>query len=285
LLPDLASESQPLAAYLAQLEEEGYASRGQDGLSVPWEDLYRLLDHPDYASSIPLLALPPLCEIRPALSSQGALSDSEFGIFLDGWRKVSGTPVNGRVERLGATVKIGAETRLLPEAGWRLLEAVQAFSRLPEGEKSRDRNFREWGRIRALARQAGARLDNFLEKTVVLTPETLRLRLHSVEDDGVQVVEVEPTFADAPDTWLPALDRGRAVLARYDLNAADGGIVHVVVEPAVRRVLEQIKRMPKRRVVGERATAFLHNPYALLGVMLAWRFPMLLQIACPHRVC
>jgi len=261
----LTSESQPLAAYLAQLEEEGYASRGQDCMSVAWTDLYRLLDHPDHASSLPLLALPPLSEFRPALSSQGALSDAEFGIFLDGWRSLRGAPVRERLERLGATVKIGTETRLLPEAGWRLLEAVHAFSRLPAGEKTRDRNFREWGRIRALARQAGARLDHFLETTVVLTPETLKLRLHQVEDDGMQIVEVEPTFADAPDTWLPALDQGRGVLARYDLNAADGGIVHVVVEPAVRRVLEQIKRMPHRRAVGERAKAFLHNPYALLG--------------------
>jgi len=261
----LAPESQALAAYLAQLEIEGFATQGPDCASILWEDLYRLLDHPDHASSLPLLALPLPCEFRPALSSQGALSDADFAIFLDGWRAVSGAPVKGCVERLGTTVRIAHETRLLSEAGWRLLEAVRAFARLPAGEKTPDRNFREWGRIRALARQAGARLDNFLEKTVVLTPETLQLRLNRVEGDGTQVVEVEPTFADAPGTWLPTLDRGRAVLARYDLNAADGGVVHVVVEPAVRRVLEQIKRMPQRRVVGAHAAAFLHNPYALLG--------------------
>ena len=261
----LAPESRLLAAYLAQLEIEGLATQGSDEVSILWEDLYRLIDHPDHASSLPLLALPSLCEFRPALSSHEALSDADFAIFLDGWKTQAGAPVQERVERLGATVKIGKETRLLPEAGWRLLEAVRAFARLPASEKTSDRNFREWGRIRALARQACARLDNFLEQTVVLTPETLQLRLHRVEDDGAQVVEVVPTFADAPDTWLPALDRGRAVLPRYDLNAANGGIVHVVVEPAVRRVLEQIKRMPQRRVVGERAKAFLHNPYALLG--------------------
>lgn len=269
----LAPASQALAAYLAQLEEEGYASRAQGCLSVAWEDLYRLLDHPDHASSLPLLALPPLCEYRPALSSNGALDDANFGIVLDGWRTRAGAPVRGSVKRVGATVRTANETRLLSEAGWRLLESVYAFARFPEGEKTRDGNFREWGRIRALARQAGARLNNFLEKTVVLTPDTLQLRLHRVEDDGVQVVEVEPTFSDAPDTWLPALDQGQAVLARYDLNAANGGIVHVVVEPAVRRILEQIKRMPKRRVLGERATAFLHNPYALLGEEAATVIP------------
>ncbi len=261
----LAPKSQALAAYLAQLEIEGFATQGQGGVNIAWEDLYRLLDHPDHASSIPVLALPPPCEFRPALSSQKALSDAEFGIFLDGWKTSAGAPVKGHVERLGATIRIGDETHLLPEAGWRLLEAVRTFARLPVGEKTPERNFRDWGRIRALARQAGARLDYFLERTVVLTPETLQLRLHRVTVAGTAVVEVEPTFEDAPDNWLPALDRGRAVLARYDLNAADGGIVHVVVEPAVQRVLEQIKRMPQRRAVGTRAEAFLHNPYALLG--------------------
>lgn len=272
--PDrLAPASQPLAAYLAQLEIEGFATKDTDRVSILWEDLYQLLDHPDHASSLPLLLLPPPCEFRPVLSSQGALDDADFAIFLDGWRTPTGVPINGHVDRLGATVRIANETRLLPQSCWRLLEAVRAFAGLPVGERTRDRNFREWGRIRALARQAGARLDNFLEKTVVLTPETLKLRLHPVEDNGKRVIEVEPTFADAPNTWLPALDRGRAVLARYDLNAADGGIVHVVVEPAVRRVLEQIKRMPQRRAVGERAKAFLHNPYALLGEEAATVIP------------
>ncbi|MBU1665452.1 MAG: restriction endonuclease [Gammaproteobacteria bacterium] len=261
----LAPASQALAAYLAQLEVEGFATRAQGGVNIAWEDLYRLLDHPDHASSIPLFALPPPCEFRPALSSQKALSDADFGIFLDGWRTPAGAPLRGRVERLGATIRIGTEARLLSEAGWRLLEAVRAFARLPVGEKTPERNFREWGRIRALARQAGARLDNFLEKTLVLTPETLQLKLHREEVAGMAVVEVKPTFADAPDNWLHALDQGDAVLARYDLNAANGGIVHVVVEPAVRRVLEQIKRMPQRRAVGAHAAAFLHNPYALLG--------------------
>lgn len=141
--------SRALAAYLAQLEEEGFASRGEGGLNIAWEDLYRLLDHPDHASSLPLLALPLPCEFRPVPSSQGALSDADFSISLDGWKAPSGAPVQGNVERVGASVRIANEPRLLTEAGWRLLEAVRAFARLPQDEKTRDRNFREWGHIRA----------------------------------------------------------------------------------------------------------------------------------------
>lgn len=270
----LARASRALAAYLAQLEEEGFATRGDGGrLYIVWADLYRLLDHPDHANSVTLLALPLPCEIRPALCSRGALSDADFAICIEGWRSPAGTAVRGAVECCGGTVRVASETRLLSESAWRLLEAVGVFSRLPPHEKTRERNFREWGRIRALAKQAGARLDNFLEETVVLTPETLKLNLHRVGSDGPPTVEVEPTFADAPDNWLPALDKGNAVLDRYDLTTANGGIVHIVVEPDVRRVLEQIKRMPQRRVVGERAKAFLHNPYALLGEEAATVIP------------
>lgn len=269
----LAPEFRPLAAYLAQLEEEGYATKGDDRLSIDWEDLYRLLGHPDHASSLFLLQLPPLSEFRPALVSKGALNDADFGIFLDGWRMPSGAPVRGQAERIGATLRVGNETRLLPEAGWRLLEAVRAFARLPVGEKTRDRNFREWGRIRALAKQAGTLLDRFLETTLVLTPEKLRLELRKVESGGVPVVEITPTFDDVPTWWLNVFDDYASVPDRYDHTQPGGGIAHVVVEPEVRRVLGQVKRMPKRRVAGVQAEAFLRNPYAVLGEEAATVIP------------
>lgn len=262
----LTPESRPLVAYLSQLEEEGYATKGEDCLSIAWEDFYRLLDHPDHASSLSLLQMPSLpSEFRPALVSRGALNDAEFGIFLDGWRTSFGAPVHEQVQRIGVTLRIGNEVFLLPEASWRLLEAVRAFARLSANEKTRDRNFREWGRIRALAKRTGAVLDHFLDTTVVLTPEKLQLELNKVEAGGVSVVEVIPTFDDAPTWWLEVFDRHASVLSRYDHTQPSGGIAHIVVEPAVQRVLGQVKRIPGRRVAGAQAEAFLRNPYAVLG--------------------
>ncbi len=261
----LVLESRPLAAYLGQLEIEGYATKGDTSLNICWEDLYRLRDHPEHASSLSLLALPSPCEYRTALVSQGALSDPDFRISLDGWQTTTGAAVSGRVERVGAVLMVGCISGLLPEAAWRLVEAVKSFARLPTEEKTSDRNFREWGRIRGLARQAGAGLDHFLANTIVLTPEKLRLGLTKAEVNGLSLVEILPIFDEAPDWWLEVFDQYANVPARYDHSQAGHGIVHIVVEPAVRRVLGQIRRMPHRRVVGAQAAAFLHNPYALLG--------------------
>jgi hypothetical protein len=51
---------------------------------------------------------------------------------------------------------------------------------------------------------------------------------------------------------------------RYDIPTRDG-IVQVLIIPEVKTILEQIKRMPGRRVAGSRAEAFITNPFAALG--------------------
>lgn len=254
-----------LSAYLAQLEEEGFATIIDGETVIAWDDLYRLLAHPDHQSSLPLLQLPEVTAFRPVLASRGALSDSDFSIFLDGWRTRDGGRITEQTTRAGGLLEVGNKRWLLPEAAWRSLESVKAYARLPVTEKTRERNFREWSRIRALAKQAGAVFDNFLDKTVVLTPEALEIRLHRTDVGHVPVVEVEPAFAEAPENWLAAFDKGQTVLPRYDLPTASGGIVHVVVEPGVQQVLSEIKGMPGRRIAGDRAQAFLRNPYAVLG--------------------
>lgn len=261
----LEKRDQALAAYLAQLEEEGYAKRDAEGLTVAWADLYDLLNHPEHFSSVPLLSLPEFSTLRPALLSQGALSDNGFNIYLDGWRNETGYAVSQEVTRTGAQLKLGQIEQLLPEPVWMLIDAVRGFARRPGNEKNRDAHFAVWGRIRALAEEADAVLDRFLETTIVLTPETLRLKLSQSVISDVPVVEVLPTFQNAPAWWLEVFDSHASVPPRYDHTQPGGGIVHIVIAPEVRQVLVEIKAMPGRRVAGERAEAFLRNPYAVLG--------------------
>ena len=262
---ELESTDQPLAAYLAQLEEEGYAKRDTTGLTIAWADLYDLLNSPEHFNSTHLLDLPEFATLRPALVSQGALSDSGFSIYLDGWRSETGQAVNQEAIRTGAQLKLGQIDQLLPEPVWLLIDAVRSFARRPDNEKNRDTHFAAWGRIRALAEEANTILDRFLEKTIVLTPEALRLDLSQSVISGVPVVEVLPTYENAPAWWLEVFDRHTSVPPRYDHTQPGGGIVHVVITPEVRQVLAEIKAMPGRRVAGERAEAFLRNPYAVLG--------------------
>ena len=79
------------------------------------------------------------------------------------------------------------------------------------------------------------------------------------------VVEVQPEFDEAPSNWLKTFDQYNNVQDQYNISLADGGIAHVVIEPQVKQVLNEIKKMPNRRISGERAQAFLHNPFAQLG--------------------
>jgi hypothetical protein len=269
---NLEPADQPLAAYLSQLEEEGYAQHDAEGLTIAWADLYDLLNRPEHFSSTPLLGLPEFSALRPALLSQGALSDRGFKISLDGWRNEAGYAVSQEVTRTGAQIKLGQIEYLLPETVWLLIDAVRGFARRPDNEKNSDTHFAAWGRIRALAKEADAVLDRFLETTIVLTPEALRLELNQSVISGVPVVEVVPTFENAPAWWLEVFDRHASVRLRYD-HTQPGGIVHIVIAPEVRQVLAEIKAMPGRRVAGERAEAFLRNPYAVLGEMASAVIP------------
>jgi len=128
---------------------------------------------------------------------------------------------------------------MLPEASWRLVQVVKTFAALPAAEKTADINRRYWAHIRRLALTARAGLDNFLARTVVLTPEKLRLRMRKAEVGGTKVVEVIPEFDGSPSDWLRAFDGYDRVQPRYDIP--DGsGIVHILIDLPVEAVLSEI---------------------------------------------
>jgi len=253
-----------LVSYLSQLEEEGFGQFDGGGMVLPWDAVYQLLGLPEHRESIPLLGLAPIRPIAPNLNSSGGLTDQGFSIAIAGWRYENGTPVRALRERNGAIVELDGSEALLPEVSWRLVEAVKAFAAVPATERRPDLTRRNWANIRSLAIAAHAGLDNFLTRTVVLTPQKLRLNMRKVEINGTKVVEVIPEFDKAPPRWIEMLDRYNQVQNRYDIPEG-AGLVHVMIEPAVKTVLSEIKRMPGRRVAGHRAEAFIRNPFALLG--------------------
>jgi HJR/Mrr/RecB family endonuclease len=154
---------------------------------------------------------------------------------------------------------------LMTAQQWALLQQVVAFARRGDAERDDNTHRQAWGRIRRQALQAGAVLDDFLHRSVVLTPERLEIGLRKSEHVGADtVVEVTPGFDGAPDSWLDTFDKWLTVPGRYDI-ATDDGIVQVLITDKVRSVLEEIKRMKGRRVAGARAQAFMLNPFATLG--------------------
>lgn len=262
--PYSVSELSEQVALLAQLTEEGFAEQAGDALRLPWSSLYQLLATEDYRDSLSILGLPQMEALRPKLESRGGLTDTSFSILLAGWLDSNNSPIQGNAEIKGAVLKFGQREILLPEPAWQTVCALADFHRRPQEQRNADSNKRAWAAIRRHALAANADLADFLQKTVVLTPERLNLALHKTQFADSKTVEVIPGFDGQPARWLELFDRFNTVQERYEIP--DGaGLVHVLLPPEAQTVLREIKRMPGRRVAGDRAEAFLHNPIATLG--------------------
>lgn len=252
-------------AYLTQLEEEGCITPLVDAWLLPWEQTYRLLAHADHAASVPLLGLPPACAVRPVVGSAGSLSDIDFKVFIEGWEMPDGNAIRGGLTREGAVFTMDGQRFLMPETVWKFVKAVQELNRSQKADPGERTNQLGWATVRKLARQAGARMDGFLARTVVLRPDALKLKLdkHLVGEE--QVIEITPQFTDEPEGWLASFDRHQHVPDRYVITGKDGGVTHILISPEVKAVLDEVRSMPGRRAAGDKASLFLKNPFSLLG--------------------
>lgn len=263
-----AGDGEPLMAaqlsgFIAQLIDDGFAHEYEGGIDLGWDGFYEALRHPDYVDLTAVLGLPDFTDKVPSLCSQGSLSDTHFSIAIDGWALPGGRPVSVAV--CGGLLSKGGQVELMRPEHWSLYAEVVGFAR--RGDELREARYHglAWGRIRSLALKAGSRLDDFLGRSVVLTPERLQLRLRkSRPTDGDTVVEIAPDFEGAPPDWLERFDAYPSVPDQYNLPT-ERGIVQVLITPQVRTVLREIKRLPGRRMAGPRAEAFVLNPYAALG--------------------
>jgi hypothetical protein len=252
-----------LDGLVAQIDDEGLTIVLGEAILILWDHVFQLLESPDYPGFRELLSLPQDARYVPALQSHHTLTDRDFSILVADWFDSTGVRVhNPKV--CGAIIEVEAKFGLLPRSVWRTLAEISRFQRRPGSERDDVSQRRHWGQIRRLAIAARARLDGFLFRNVVLTPEKLDIGLRSNETGGTRIVEVIPSFQGAPEDWLDVFDIRASVPDLYNITSPDG-IIQVLVSPHVKVVLENIKRLPGRRVAGARAEAFLVNPYAALG--------------------
>ncbi len=252
-----------LAAYLDQLFEEDFASQLSDRWLLPWDSIYQLLDDPDHASSLPLLGLPPLSKLQPQLASQGSLAEDGFKVFQT-WRDpVSRAPVE--VARCGATVQAATGVELLPRTVWELLQAVRALHVAQQESAGEATNQLGWSNIRKLAKKAGAGMDGFLDKTVVVKPQSLKLNPRKRMVGTTPVIELDVAFDDQPDNWLANFDGYKQVQDSYRIPSEDGSVTHVLIEPEVKAVLESVRALPGRRIAGDEGVSLLRNPFSFIG--------------------
>lgn len=252
-----------LAGYLSQLLDDSLVFEEGENLQIDWRNVFAVRDLPAYTGVLEILQLPSETTARMSIRSSKALTDAEFAISVSEWRDVEGKTFIATI--IGAVIERYGHSELLRPAQWQLYRAIVEFARRTPDQRNERFQREEWGRIRRLAVEADAHLDDFLHRTVVVTPEKLQIGLRKSEHvGGDSVIEIEPNFDGAPPGWLRQFDSASSVLDRYDLPT-EGGIVQVLIPKKVRTVLEEIKRLPGRRVAGARAQAFVLNPFATLG--------------------
>lgn len=252
-----------LGSLLSMMHMEGLGLRQEGTYALPWSDLYTALRSPDLPITLEALQLPPLVDHRPELNSQGSLGDPDFLVVLHRWVDGQGAPVKGQPTLQGAVISVGGQAGLLRQPVWELLQQLQRFHEAPAAQ--RDLRFREraWATMRKYAIDTHAPLSDYLTKTIVVTPEKLKLHLRSERIGEGKVVEVIPSFEGAPAGWLRQYDQ-MPIQDAY--SVPDGAsMTKVLLTDEVKSVLAEIKRMPGRRVSGARAEAFVRNPFGVLG--------------------
>jgi hypothetical protein len=210
-----------LGGFLTQLSDDGLSVETDDGYVLGWDALYAAMSQPAYAALPEVFSLPQATEARPLLRSSNSLTDNDFAVAISGWHGEDGTAFDW--ELMGPLMSRDDRTELMRPEQWSLFKEVVNFARRPAEEHNDLAHRQAWGRIRKLALEAGAGLDDFLYRSVVLTPEKLEISLRrsaDIADD--RVVEIEPGFEGAPADWLEAFDRSREVRNRYDIVTKEG---------------------------------------------------------------
>lgn len=240
LYPYSVQPKTDLDFYWQALEQEGYADLIEQQYVLLWDEFYQLFEDEDHQAMFSMMQVPKMTDLRPMIRSENALSDGDFKISLAGWCDIQGVQNRNNPSRQGAILTIDQQNYLLSKTTWELIEKIREFSRLSDKTKQDSEQY--WGKIRRLAKNSNASMDEFLNKTVVLTPETLQLnmRRQNILDDAV--VEIQPIFEEAPNTWLDTFDQFHQVQDHYSITLPDGGIAHIVIDDKVKMYSPKLKK-------------------------------------------
>lgn len=253
-----------LASWLEQLAEEDYLISLTDRWLLSWDALYRLLEDEEHASSLPMIGVPDVLPLRAALSSRGALSDNDFRVWIAEWVTLPSRR-SIRLNRTGAILTHENQQYLLSRENWALIQATEQLSAQQTQSPGETTNQLGWATIRKCANKAAAKFDDYLEKTHVIKPTSLSLRLRKATVADTAVIEIEPRFEGQPDNWLGSFDKNAQVQDSYRIPGKNGELSHVIIPPEVKEVLDSIHAIPGRRVAGSEALSFVRNPYTFLG--------------------
>lgn len=253
-----------LYQYLNQLEEEDYASRDSVKWTISWGQAYSIINNHEHQTSLNLLAIPEQTIVKPEIVGTGSLSDEHFSLSVKSWILPDGSsaPVSARK---GAVIEHNNKSYLMTADAWNCFSEIKNFHIQKRSHPGEELNKSSWALIRKYGEKADAVMDVFLEKTIVLKPDQLQLKLNKSNALNTSVIQISPEFESQPKNWIQTFDKFQTVQDQYHISSDDGSITHLIIEPEVKSVLETVKSMPARTVAGDKALMFIKNPYATLG--------------------
>ncbi len=247
-LPVKAYHAQAQWVLLKELIDNGQAEPSDTGIHIPNEELC-LLESVEHG----LLGLPEQYPFDIEIRSHGMFNQTEFQYnyqFLQPDRKLLSP------KRIGCILRLTENwVYLLSHEQFVLLEALDAFNSREVDDKDFETNLLDFAKIKGLARDIGAALDLYLNRTEVVAPETVRLRLRESGNN----IEIIPEVTGVDNEKFEELfDIFPNPETTYNLPSADGGRTRVVFQKKQRDGLKSVKE--NRRVSREQLADMAKHP-------------------------
>lgn len=252
-----------LVDFLSELQRSSFNNLVVEGYVVEnllsWEDFYTLYESPDYSCCLDVFAFPKIIDtIRISLHSHGALSSKDFRFSFE-W-------IDSLGSRLDLSERIGPyfHGNVISENLWKIVCLIAEFNQKRLKAPGVVLNKTYWGKIRSLVDSKHVKLDGFLLKTLVVTPQSLRIHVDqsALSDSSRRLVSVE--FDGMPKNWEKNYEASTEVKADYSILESNGSLVHVVLEPRVRRVFKRIRVLSDYGADRDELFSFISNPWAYL---------------------
>jgi hypothetical protein len=236
---------------IEQLLELGLAEETDRAVRVPYENFETI------RNDMPVSLIGSWTSHSPFLLKIDRKSDVGRSDFQYRYAFVlAGRPVH--VDRLGYYVKraVSADVFLLDFQMYSLVEAMDAFNALSPDEKTPQKSWLTFAKVKGCAMEVGATLDSTLRNNDVIVPSTLGLDMKEDEDGALTFL---PKCAElASEEFHQVFERNPGAEKLYSLDRPGLGRVRVVLTDEQHEVLRRMKRV--RRVKGDLKERLKRDP-------------------------
>lgn len=219
---------------LSTLVDNGFASIKDNRCEVPFANIYSLADDEKAIIKVPK---PYKYAIR--IKADGDLKSPKFKYKVTYMTFVPNGEYLKCEKRTGNIVQIDGENYLLSQAQYNLINAIEEFNGVDEGEKQLDYNLRCYADIKEKAEKAGVAFDSYLGNESVHIPGKILLKLERDEEGYTIMPSIDAEFKDG---FEKAFDNNRDAQSVYNVQTDGFKRTRVVVSKEQKETLSRIKK-------------------------------------------